>query len=340
MDAQQLVTVGRLLETWSRVLILTHDRADGDAIGAVVAMRRAIVALGHQAEAFLFSELPPRYRFLDGEGHLASWAAAEPDTLDIRFDGVLILDTCSWTQLEPAAAFLRQTRLPKIVVDHHATRDDLTASSSANCLIDATSASACGLLHEWCRAMQWEIDERAALALFSGITTDTGWFRFSNTDGRTLRAAAELIDAGVDADVMFGRLMESYSVARLRLMGEILATLELHADGMVAMMSATRAMFEHTGATQADTEDIVNEPMGVTTVGVSILLCESPDGRIRVNLRSKSPEILGRDIDVAAVARALGGGGHTRAAGARVGGTLAEARKQVLAAVETVLKES
>ncbi len=335
-------------------MILSHDRPDGDALGSIGAMKRIIEAAGRSAVAFIYDELAPRYRFLDAIlpgrvstsrmpvplGTFTRWPAADLAALDAQFDGVLILDTCSWGQLEPAAAFLRQTRLPKLIVDHHVTRDDLTgASPDILCLIDPTAASTCVLLHEWCAAMNWKFDESAAEALFTGVTTDTGWFRFSNTDGRTMRTAAALLDAGVRADRMHARLLDSYSPARLRLMCEMLSTLQFHAGGAVALMWLTKDMFDRSGAVIADTEDLVNEPMAVEQVIVTVMLTDMADGKIRVNLRSKSPEIAGRDIDVAAIAGQFGGGGHRRAAGTRVPAPLDEVRNRMLAAVMAAMEK-
>ncbi len=323
-----------LLVSWKRTLILTHDRPDGDALGAVAAMNQIIGALGGDAVPLLYDAVPARYCFLDHVCSYTNLRRLPPEALAARFDGVLVVDTCSWAQLEPIAPWLQASTLPRIIVDHHATRDDLRgAAPQALYLIDATAASACGVLYEWAEQMRWPLDGIACEALFSGMATDTGWFRFSNTDGRTLRAAAALIDAGVRPDLMYSRLIESYSPARLRLMSQVLATLELHGGDTIAVMTVTRDMFDRAGATPSDTEDIVNEPMGVSTVAVSILLSDAADGVVRVNLRSKSPEVVPRTIDVAAVARTLGGGGHQRAAGVRLTGSLEEVHDRVLSAV-------
>src|SRR5690606_23713150 len=117
------------------------------------------------------------------------------------------------------------------------TYDDLTGRSAEVLhLIDPTGSSVCSLLYEWCAAMGWPLPPDAQVALFSGMATDTGWFRFPNTDPRTLRAAADLLAEGLRPDIMYARLMEAYSVARLRLLACALGTLKLHAEGRVAMM--------------------------------------------------------------------------------------------------------
>ncbi len=339
MDRDLLKQAERRLAGWGRIMILSHARPDGDALGAMGAMKRILESSGRSATAFVYEDVPPRYRFLDDACRFTRWQPLQPDALDAQFDGVVILDTCSWAQLEPVAEYLKASSLTRVVVDHHATGEDLSGHGSDDLyVIDASAASTCAMLYEWSETTHWKINAVVAEALFTGLVTDTGWFRFSNTDARTLRAAAALVDKGVRPEVLYPRLYASYSPARVRLMAEMLATLEFHANGAVAVMSLTQDMFKRTGASSAETEDLVNEPLSAGPVAVSVLLSDPGDGEIRVSFRSKSPEMIGRDVDVAAVAGRFGGGGHRRAAGVRVRGRLPEVRGRVTAAVVAALK--
>src|SRR5206468_3386868 len=157
-------------------------------------------------------------------------------------------------------------------------------------------------------------------ALFVGIATDTGWFRHSNTDGRALAAAAELAAGGVKPHQLFEALYQHDSAGRVRLLGAAIETLEVH-GGMLAIMALDSHAFSRCGASLSNTEDVVNEPLRIESVMVSILFVEQPDGVVRMNFRSKPPYLsegpTSRDIDVAAIAATFGGGGHRRAAGAR-----------------------
>jgi bifunctional oligoribonuclease and PAP phosphatase NrnA len=332
---------GRRVSQWLRTMVLTHQRPDADAIGAAAACSRVLRAIGRDATAFIYEPVPPRYKFIDVIGGLRLWRSEDVRDLDSRFDGVLIVDTCSWSQLEPAAAFLKTSRLPKVVLDHHATHDQLTVNSTDDYYAtDVTSASACGLVFEWCQAMGWPIDTGAGEAIFAGMAADTGWFRFSNTDGRTLRAAAALLDnCRLRPDILYAYLNASHSPARLRLTCEMLGTLRFQLDGAVAVVELTREMFEKAGASPNDAEELVNVPMEAGPVIVTVLMTDMGEGAVRANFRSKSPELCGRDIDVSAIARQFGGGGHRRAAGARIAGRLPEVRDQVVSAVLAALRE-
>jgi phosphoesterase RecJ-like protein len=335
MDVDLFRKAGQRVAGWRRIMILSHDRPDGDALGAMAGMQRVLQGLGREATAYTYDAVPPRYAFIDDIARFHRWPSDAPADLDARFDGILILDTCSWSQLEPAAEYLKASTLPRVVLDHHATRDVLTVNGTDDIYaIDAASASACGLAFEWCELMGWPVDCSGGEALFAGMAADTGWFRFSNTDGRTLRAAAALIErCNLRADILHTKLNASHSPARLRLMHQMLGTLEFHAEGKIATIELTRDMFDKAGASPNDAEELVNEPMATRSVMATVLMTDMGDGVVRLNFRSKSPELIGREIDVAAIARSFGGGGHHRAAGARVPGTLPAVRPSVVAAL-------
>lgn len=326
--------LGRMVGAWRRPLLMSHVRPDGDAIGALVSMSRICRGIGLDPAILLFDEAPPRYRdLLATERVIQGVGALAGQT----FNGIVVLDTCSWLQLEPAAAFLKSSPLPRVVVDHHKTRDSLTgdAGAIAEYAADDTASAASTLVYEWAHAMHW-LDgpgQAAAEPLFVGIASDTGWFRFSNTDERTMLAAGALIAAGVRPDLWYTLLYESASAARVRLEAAMLAEMKTTEDGRVSWSSLTTKMFQATGASRADTEDIIHGLQRVAGVVVAVLFAEDSDGRIRVSLRSKSPEVCGCNVDVAAIAQRLGGGGHARAAGVRIAGSLEEARSRVLAAV-------
>lgn len=338
VDDQRYRAAVERLSAFQNIMILSHDRPDGDALGSMGAMKLALRSAGRGAEAFVYGEVPTRYAWLHAHCQFCRWPEQIAPGFAAGFDAILIVDTCSWSQLEPAAPFLRDSALPRTVIDHHATRDDIASpAGEAFYLVDPAAASASTMVHRLCSVAGWAMDSAVAEAIFTGISTDTGWFRFSNTDGDTLRAAAAAVDAGVRPDRLYSRIYEARSPARPRLMGAVLSTLEYHAQGALAVMLLTQRMFKEAGATPADAEELVNEPLSVSSVVASVLLTESEDGLVRVNFRSKSPEVCGRDIDVATVAGTFGGGGHRRAAGARVPGKIEEARDRVVAAMQTAM---
>lgn len=295
-------------------------------------MRDLLRTHGATPRAMVFEPVPPRYQMLVAKEELAIWdsnTTPDPSTVD----GVLILDTCSYAQLEPAAEWLRHAKVPKIVVDHHITRDPLAETY----LIDDTAAANCLLLWEWSQANGWPVDGDVARALFVGLATDTGWFRYSNTDSRALHAAAALAGMGLSPHELFRRLYQADPAPRLRLLGAVLERMELLPLGptdLLAVLTVDQSILKQAGATTSQTEDLVNEPLRIEGAVASTLLVEQGDGIVRVSLRSQPP-LPGtdrRDVDVAVIAQQLGGGGHRRAAGARVTGSLAEVKRRVIEA--------
>lgn len=288
----------------SSMVIVTHANPDGDALGSVAALTRAAIAAGKNATIVTYGETPLRYRFLL-EG-LSPANTEQFASLAAEADAIVLVDTCAFSQLEPIADKLDAVREKTIVLDHHATGDDIGAVR----WVDTSAAAAGVMVGELIEALAWPIDLPTAEALVMAIAADTGWMRFSNTDGRCLRAVARWLDMGVRPDELYRRVYESDRVERVRLAGRMLASLELFCDGAVAAMTILRSDFTETGAGEDETENLVNEAMKIAGVEAVVLVVEQADV-VRASLRSR-----GR-VNVAEIAGRFGGGGHVRAAGCK-----------------------
>ncbi len=332
LTAQKLDEASRVIAGWRRPILVTHEKPDGDALGSLSAMSALLRARGAQPDAVLFDPIPDRYDLFRASNRLVVLGRDRALTDLARCDGVIILDTCSYNQLRPIADWLRLAPQPKLAVDHHITRDDL----AQHYVVDESAAATCLILFDWAIHAGWTMDMETARALFVGLATDTGWFHHSNTDARSFNAAADLVKRGARPHLLHEALYQRDSAARVRLLGVALETLELLINGQLAVMTLDGAAFAAAMATPADTEDIVNEPLRIGTVKVCVLLVDSGDGVIRVSLRSRATE-GGRDVDVAAVAQSLGGGGHRNAAGVKIADSITSARTTVLQRVEPLL---
>lgn len=313
MPKHELDSMTAWLDEVHRPLLISHARPDGDALGGLAGLDLALRRRGQEPTVALFDVFPRRYAFLEGLTTWQNWDAAR-EVLAGECDAVVILDTCSLSQLEPIVDYLRSA--PRIlVVDHHGTRDEIGAREGDLRVIDERAGAACLILAEWIRAAGVALDASIATALFVGIATDCGWFRYSNTDGRLMRVAAELLEAGVPMQGIREAIYQQDEPARLRLLARALRSLQLHADDALATMELRAADFEAAGADMTMTEDFVNEPLRLGCVETSVLLTDAGEGVIRANFRSK------RALDVSALASRFGGGGHARAAGARLRGS-------------------
>ncbi len=308
-----------------RLLLTTHVRPDGDGLGSMLALAEALEARGKDVRLVIASTYPPRYAFLDPDRRVRFFEGPGEEYRDV--EAVAVLDTGTWNQLGGFGPFLRGLSVPKVVIDHHMTQDDLGALR----LVDTTAEATGRLAHQAIAALGVPLSARMASNLFVAVAMDTGWFRHGNTTPATFALAAELVAAGARPESLYEELFERNSLARLRLIGLVLERMTVVLGGRVAYTELHRGDYEATGATPQDSEDLVNYTRSVHGVEVGLLFAEQPRGGVKVSLRSRG------GVDVARVAETFGGGGHRQASGAVLQTALAEARTRVLDALTLAL---
>ena len=321
-----------LIEKSGSVLITTHTKPDGDAIGSVVAMCDAIKSLGKTVRPLFLSMPPQWYDFLLTEKVPVLGEDVKLDDLTAgrfgRFNLIIIVDTNSPIQLSEFAQYLKTAGVPLLVIDHHRTSDGLGGVE----LVQADAAAAGLIVLDLFKYAGWKITKRIAEALFVATATDTGWFQFNNTDSRVFSACAELIKAGAEPDKIHQKVYENFSLARFILMTAMLNNIELHFKGRFATMQITQQDFKKAGAIYADTDNLINECRRINTVDTTALFTELSDGRIRCSLRSKGA------VDVGQIAAKFGGGGHKMAAGTFVPAPIENAMQLIYNEVSDKLK--
>jgi phosphoesterase RecJ-like protein len=290
------------------------------------------LALRHHkidSEVLLLSKLPAKYAFIFDENRIkhhnaeAAWPSFD------GFDGLLVVDTGTWSQLPGLKERLSERNGPRLVLDHHLTQEDWADVR----LVETDAAAAGEIAAEVLRRWNVPLDTPIAAAIFLAIASDTGWFQFSNTRPATLRLAADLMEAGVDTDQMYQHLYQNERAERLALQTLAQDSLELLHHGSLAVMKVLKSDFEQTGSSVSDTENLINIPLQIRNVKVSILITEPPDGSpIRISLRSKG------QVDVARFAEQFGGGGHARASGLKIPGPVEQAYKMVVSAMIRTLE--
>jgi bifunctional oligoribonuclease and PAP phosphatase NrnA len=286
-----------------RFLLTTHEGPDGDALGSLLAMHQLLLQLGKDSVMFLAAKefpLPIEYRFLPLEE-----VFHEPPA-DMADRTVVFLD-CGNVERMPID-FLRDDGTRVLNIDHH---HDNTRFGDLN-LVDTEASSTAEIVYELARHMGVEITPQMASALYVGLVTDTGRFMYENTDARTHRIAAELIDAGVDVNDTYRRLYENVPLEKLRLVARALDAIERPCEGLV-ITYITEADYEQTGSGEEMTEGIIDFLRSLEGARAAAVIRElGSRGRAarKVSLRSS-----GDGVDVSAIARQHGGGGHVRAAG-------------------------
>lgn len=308
----------QFLRDHERFVVVSHVDPDGDAIGTALGLAWILRGIGKQAQVLLPDGAPKLYRFLVG----AQDVGVAPDATTKQADAVVAVDATSPERLADLAAVLN-TGLPVANVDHHG---DNTRFGDLN-LVDDTACAASFIIWRLAREAGFPIGPEAAENLYTGIFTDTGRFMFSNTDAAALEAASDLVVRGADPHRLASAVYGNQSVAAVRLLAEALGTLELHEGGTVACIHVTREMLERTGATLEDADGFSNWARSLEGVKVGIFLREAADGQIKISFRSNE------GVQIDGVASRFGGGGHPRAAGARLPGPLQKAKQDVIGAI-------
>ncbi len=317
-----------LLNAHERLLLTTHINPDGDAIGSLVGLGLYLEELGKTALLVIEHPVPPMYRFLDPEGSVRQYEPGRDDPEIAACDMAIVLDVGALDRVGGLEKPLRRHEVPIACIDHHATNNGFADVN----IVRPEAASTASLILDLIRSMGHTPSPRVAEALYVGLATDTGWFRFPNASPQAFRDAAVLVEAGADVPGVYEAVYENHSAASLRLLGLALASLQTDCDGQLAWITLTQAMFEETGADESETEGIIDHARRLGGAEILILFRELADGGTRVSLRAK------HDLDVAALAARFGGGGHRKAAGIALDSPPATTIPTLLAAARDLLE--
>lgn len=292
--------------------LVSHIQPDGDAIGSILALGLALIKNGHSVQILNPDGVPQIYTFLPGCDLVRSCFLHVPDT-------VILLDCSDVDRIGSMKCSISKAKTV-INIDHHISNSFFGKIN----LVD-TNASATGeIAYKLIKTLGIEIDSEIASSLYTAIVTDTGSFQFQNTTSETHMIAADLLAYGTDLGVIRNNLWESTPLDSIRLATEILKTLELDESNRIAWVSVPYSIFQSFGATTEHVEGIVNYPKSIRGVEIGIIFKEIEPNIVKVGLRSKSI------VDVNKVAQVFGGGGHKRAAGCTIEGTLEDAKRRVI----------
>lgn len=307
-----------LLRGHERFLLTGHVRPDGDCLGAQAALWGVLRQLGKEVRVLNPDPIQAQFDYLAREVEFAHYQGGALPPHDV----VVLLDGSELSRCGALEEPLRQEDSLKLVIDHHIHIGPEWWDAA---WIDVT-ASATGLLvRRIADGLGVELPPVSALGIFTSIVTDTGWFKYSNTDAETLAVASDLVRAGVSPDELFRAIFQRQAEGQPRAIARVLERLEYHLGGRVAV--ADFPLPRDGEPDLADSDEVLDILRAVRSVEVVLFLRELPDGSCKLSARSKL------DYPVNELARRFGGGGHAKAAGATLPGPLAEARRRLLAAV-------
>lgn len=300
------------------VLILCHKNPDGDTIGCAGALCLALKALGKNAAVLCSDPIPSLYDFMGLELFDSSFTPGF----------VVAVDVASIQLFGDRNNVQKYAEHVDLCIDHHASNSGYAYET----LLDPGAAAACELMIDVIEEMGVPLTPAIADCLYTGISTDTGCFRFSSTTARTHKAAARAMEAGANIEMLNARLFESRSRGRIEIEKMALESLEYFFDGRCAMICLTWDQIVTSGVAGAELEDLTSLPRSIEGVEVGLTLRQQKDGSYRISIRTAGA------VDACAIARHLGGGGHARAAGCEISGNLDNARYAVLGEVRKELE--
>ncbi|MFN0006396.1 MAG: DHH family phosphoesterase [Planctomycetota bacterium] len=305
-----------LLRRGRSFLLCGHVRPDGDCLGAEAALASTLASLGKTVTIVNPDPVEKRFEYLSRDCSYGTWRGSLPE-----HDVAVLLDFCELERTGPMAKPLAAAPSKKLVVDHHLHHGDAWWDEA---FVDPGAAATGILVHRIAKALAVRLDPVAARGVFTSIVTDTGWFKYSNTDAETLRVASEMVSLGVDPNRIYSALFQTRPRIHPVFVGRLLSRAEFLAGDRLAVVDLP--LSEGLKSEELDSDDVLDLLRSVGAVEVVLYLRELADGTCKLSARSKG------DYDVNALARRFGGGGHKKAAGATLDGPLAQVRPRVVAA--------
>ncbi|MBW2488911.1 MAG: DHH family phosphoesterase [Deltaproteobacteria bacterium] len=310
------------------ILIASHAEPDGDSVGSLVAMGLALAKLDKKMTMHTPSPIPAVYRFLPGTGRIVR----QIKNADI-YDLALVLDCGDLTRIGETSAEI--SKIPILInIDHHVSNTGFGHIQ----FIDTSACATAEIVYRLINALEIPFDKAIATSIYTGILTDTGSFRFSNTNQAAFAISQAMTDAGVEPHNVAQRVFGTYSLGRIKLLNMALNSIEISDNGKLSMMTVTRSMLNTTGTNTEDLDGMINYARRIEDVKVAALIHEIKNGagkfanmnRYHVSLRSDS------SVDVAEIAGKFGGGGHASAAGFQIESTLVALKSKIIELAENL----
>ena len=316
--------IGNKIRNSSRVLILSHVRPDGDAIGSQIALGSSLEEIGKEVILMNEDGCPSNLAFLKGSDQVI-----RPTGDKIEADLCLVLDTANYERIGLGCASIVEGIENVINIDHHITNEmygDLY-------YIDPSSPATAQIIFEFLSDQKLPINPTSRDAVFIGLSTDTGGFRYPATTARSFEIGADLLKLGADCGDLSSMVYERYSFKRIELLRELLGNLKITSNGKVASWVLSMEIKNRLSLRPEDSENLTDLIRGIDTVQVAVFFEELKSQDIRISMRSKNVNFA----DVSKICGNFGGGGHPLAAGAKVEGDIINVTEEVLNHIDKII---
>ena len=323
---QQLIPI---IETNHSFVITSHVNPDCDALGSELALAEYLRKLGKVAHIINSDATPAAYRFLDPQRNISRYSKKRHAAVIDRANVIVVLDASGgWERLGSVGKVLQNVEAMKLCIDHH---PDATSFVDL-AVIDTNAAATAELIYELIVTMNGSVSKTMAQALYAGIMTDTGSFRFPKTSSRTHCITAKLLAAGANPLIIYRQIYEQYSVGLVQLKGHVLESIKTTAGGQIAYYSLSKATLDHYGVKSSELDGFASLGQQIGGVRIVVFCVEASGGRVKLSLRSDG------SIDIRWLAAAYNGGGHPSAAGALVTGRLDEVQAELVEKASALLE--
>lgn len=304
-------------------LVVSHVQPDGDAVSSTLAVGWLLSCLGKKFTMINEGAIPKRMEFLWHAADILNLSEQQPDR---KFSHVICVDCADFARVGYTSQLFADD-VNIVNIDHHPTNDGYGAIN----LVVPEAAATAEILYDLLNLFKVSWDSEIATAIYTGLLTDTGGFRYSNTSPKVMRIASELLSYGVNGPEIAETLLEKMTMPQMKILVQALNTLSMSEDGKIAWVFVTPEQMESSGAVSEDLEGIVNYPRNIQGVEVGILFKSLKSGVVKASFRSAG------EVDVAALAQTFGGGGHVRAAGCSIEGSLEDIIPRVVEQVKLKL---
>ena len=326
----EILKIKKIIENSNNILITSHENPDCDALGSTLALGIGLESMGKNVDLYNNNLTPEHLKFLPQWDKVNS----DIDSLKTTYESIFLLDSAD--DLRPGLDFHQYMKKVEckniIVIDHHKTNTD----DSELVWVDVESASTGVMVYKLLKSMNVEITKDISTLIYSTIVGDTGSFRYSNTNSESFKIASELVDYGAEPEFISQAIYENEPINKINLIARALNTLEFDETKKIASVYIDYDMFSETDTSREHTEGIINIPRKINGVSVAVLLRQENNNsekmpKWKISLRSKF------DVDVSAIAKKFGGGGHVKASGLTMEGDLKTVKNTIINSIKEVV---
>lgn len=307
-DMKKFELLKEIINKHNSFLLTTHVNPDADALGSVLALYEMLTMLNKKVRIVNHSATPYNLEFLDSKNVIEKYDEVIHKNIFDETEVCIVTDLNQANRIVKMEKGFREFKGVKICIDHHKDPENFVD----HLIVGEEYSASSEIIYQFIEETKIvKMNQRLAELLYAGIMTDTGSFRFERTSPKLHKIAADLLSYGVNPTLLYDKIYDQFKIGRLKLLGEALSSINIYADGKIAVMIVTKDALERNSATEADIDGFVNYCLSIQNVLLGILIYELKDG-IKISFRSKT------DVSVLELAKEFGGGGHTNAAGARL----------------------